>query len=84
MLLVHGDTHTNRVDKPYTGQVGELFGLDVVDGGLGDGLTSIPNITRLETFGNPVTGWTRVSVDLNRPEVVFSFEEGGPKPTGGY
>jgi len=79
VLLVHGDTHTHRIDKPYTGQVGQLFGETIADGGMGDGLYPIPNVTRMETYGNPVTRWTRVKVDTKSP-VVFSFEDGGPKP----
>ena len=77
VLLVHGDTHTHRIDKPYTGQVGQLFGEAVADGGMGDGLHPIANVTRMETYGNPVTRWTRVKVDTDSP-VVFSFEDGGP------
>lgn len=78
VLLVHGDTHTHRIDKPYTGQVGQLFGETIEDGGMGDGLHPIPNVTRMETYGNPVTRWTRVQVDP-RSSAVFSFEDGGPK-----
>ena len=77
VLIVHGDTHTHRIDKPYTGQVGQLFGEAVEDGGFGDGLHPILNVTRMETYGNPVTRWTRVRVDTSSP-AVFSFEDGSP------
>lgn len=77
VLFIHGDTHTHRIDRPYTGQVGELFGETIADGGLGDGIHPIPNVTRMETYGNPVTQWTRVTVDP-KSSVVFSFEDGGP------
>jgi hypothetical protein len=53
VLFVHGDSHTQRVDTPFT---------DV----LGNPLT---NITRLEVFGSPFVGWVKVTVDPEDPEV---------------
>lgn len=58
VLLVHGDTHQYRVDQPLThARSGERM----------------RNFTRLETFGSPLLGWVKVSVDPSRPE-LFSFE----------
>jgi len=48
VLLIHGDHHQFRVDHPLT---------------VGEGLDTLPNFTRLETFGSPRIGWVRVVVD---------------------
>jgi hypothetical protein len=48
VLLIHGDSHIQRVDHPLT------------DPATGD---TIPNFTRLETFGSPDIGWVRVVID---------------------
>lgn len=48
VLLIHGDTHLQRVDHPLRDQV------------TGDPLR---NFTRLETYGSPDIGWVRVVVD---------------------
>jgi hypothetical protein len=53
VVLVHGDTHTIRIDKPL----------------LTDAGVRIENFTRVETFGNPDAHWVRVSVDAHDPEV---------------
>jgi hypothetical protein len=47
VLLIHGDTHTWRVDQPLTGLTGD----------------ALPNFTRLETYGSPDIGWVRVVID---------------------
>lgn len=47
MLLIHGDSHTHRVDHPFLDEHGVPY----------------PNFTRLETFGSPDIGWVRVVVD---------------------
>ena len=47
ILLVHGDSHTFRVDKPLT-YVNEIH---------------YPNFTRLEVFGSPNEHWVRVVID---------------------
>lgn len=53
VLLVHGDTHTMRVDHPeWTPETGIL-----------------PNLTRLEGYGSPRVGWVEVLVDADGPEV---------------
>jgi hypothetical protein len=51
VLLVHGDTHTLRTDKPFRNKKNE----------------SIGNLTRLETYGSPTVGWVKVTVDQNDP-----------------
>ncbi len=48
VLLIHGDHHTFRVDHPLTS---------------GEGLDTLKNFTRLETFGSPDIGWVRVVID---------------------
>lgn len=60
VLVVHGDTHVFRVDKP-------LFGS-------GDG-RPIENVTRLENFGEREVHWSRVTVDPAGPE-LFTFSPG--------
>lgn len=78
VLLVHGDTHTHRVDKPFAGELGRLFAGAAADGGFGDGLDAIDNVTRLEVYGETPIRWTRVIVDTDRP-AVFAFQDGGPR-----
>lgn len=47
VVLIHGDSHTQRVDQPLRDRVGRVY----------------ENFTRLETFGSPDIGWVRVVVD---------------------
>jgi hypothetical protein len=47
VLLIHGDTHNQRVDQPLRDARGETY----------------RNFTRLESYGSPDIGWTRVVVD---------------------
>lgn len=47
VLLIHGDSHVQRVDHPLVDQTGQPY----------------PNFTRLETYGAPDIGWIRVVVD---------------------
>lgn len=62
VLLIHGDTHYFRVDKPlFSSKTKRL----------------IANLTRVETFGSPYVHWVRITVDpsdpgifLIRPEIV--------------
>ena len=54
--LVHGDSHFFRVDKPYLRR------------GANDD-TFVPNLTRIEGFGDPFHHWVRIDVDSNDPEV---------------
>ena len=53
VLLVHGDTHTQRIDQPFKDTLGNV----------------LPGITRLETFGSPVVGYVVVQVDPDDPEL---------------
>jgi len=57
LLFVHGDTHTYQVDSPFRDGQG----------------SRVENARRLETFGSPVVGWVRVSVDPNEAG-LFRFE----------
>jgi hypothetical protein len=56
VVLVHGDTHFYKVDKPLVDQA-----------------HLVPNLTRLETFGQVNVHWVKVSVDPNSRN-VFTFE----------
>jgi len=58
VVLVHGDTHTFRIDKPL---------LDKKTG------RQIENFTRVEVFGFPDTHWVRARIDPNDPD-VFDFQ----------
>jgi hypothetical protein len=53
VLLVHGDTHLQRVDTP----LGDAFGNPILE------------IMRLEAFGSPFVGWIKVTVDPDDPQV---------------
>jgi hypothetical protein len=57
VLLVHGDTHNYQVDAPFNDELG----------------VAVPNITRVETYGSPIVGWVKVSVDTADPR-LFSFQ----------
>ena len=52
VLLVHGDTHFYRADRPFRDGRGEV----------------VENLQRLETWGSPFVGWVEVRVDPSRPE----------------
>jgi hypothetical protein len=58
VLLIHGDTHWQRIDQPLHHPTTHL---------------PIANFTRLETFGYPVMGWVKVIVDSEYPR-LFRFE----------
>jgi hypothetical protein len=60
VLLVHGDTHRFRVDRP------------LVDPRSGQ---SVGNVTRLEVFGAPWNGWVRVGVDQSAPRLFEIRDE---------
>jgi hypothetical protein len=58
VILLHGDTHLFRVDKPlYSSKTNRLF----------------ENFTRVETFGWPDTHWVRITVDPADPQ-LFRFK----------
>jgi hypothetical protein len=58
ILVIHGDTHTFRVDKPMVTKKDS---------------TVIENIQRLEVPGSSDSHWVRVSIDPTRPNSFFSF-----------
>ena len=72
VVMVGGDTHTIRVDKPlttlYPGHTAAT-GSAVQPATAG---TRIQNFTRVEVFGSPDTHWVRAVVDPFDPN-VFSF-----------
>jgi hypothetical protein len=55
VLVIHGDSHTQRVDQPIT---------DPVTGG------GLRTFTRLETFGSPDIGWVYVELDTLQGRVA--------------
>lgn len=57
VLLVHGDTHSHRIDKPLRDPTTHRV---------------IDNFTRLETFGSPFMGWVKVDVSPGRTP-LFRF-----------
>lgn len=63
-LLMHGDNHYVRVDKPLFNPKTKGF---------------VSNFTRVETFGDPITGWIHVQVDPNDPD-LFTFKFRQYKP----
>jgi predicted phosphodiesterase len=69
VLLIHGDTHFQRIDQPM---------IERESGRL------VKHFTRVEAFGSPFLGWVKVTVDPARPE-LFAFEPRRyePKPREG-
>lgn len=59
VILMHGDTHFFRIDRPLTAA--------------GSGRRLL-NFTRVETFGSPDVHWVRASVHPGRDE-IFSFRD---------
>jgi hypothetical protein len=57
VLLVHGDTHNYQVDMPFLEPTG----------------VPLPNITRVETYGSPIVGWVKVTVDPGSAR-IWTFE----------
>ncbi len=57
-LLMHGDNHLVKMDKPLWDPKAKRF---------------VANFTRVETFGNPTTGWIHVKVDPKDPD-LFTFK----------
>ena len=60
VVLVHGDTHYFRVDKPLRNSTTGR---------------RIENFTRVETFGTPDVHWVRATVDYSDPN-LFVFRQG--------
>jgi hypothetical protein len=82
VVLVNGDTHTIRIDKPlttlypgHTAATGSAIQLPTAG-------TRILNFTRIEVFGPPDVHWVRAIVDPSDPN-VFSFAIEG-LPGGGH
>ncbi len=59
VVLVHGDSHHFRLDKPLSGSRSRRV---------------IENFTRVETFGDPDAHWVRVTVHPDDPN-VFTFRQ---------
>jgi len=66
VLFAHGDTHTFRADQPFRDGYGNR----------------VENVLRVETFGSPVTGWVRITVDPNDKK-LFRAEPRTETPPGG-
>lgn len=62
IVLVHGDTHYFRMDKPIV----------INDNSGGRRGSMVENFTRVELFGYPESHWVRAVVDPSDPN-VFSF-----------
>lgn len=60
VVLVHGDTHISQIDQPMRDQSGK----------------TLANLTRVETFGYPLMGWTQGIIDTENPR-LFRF---APQP----
>ncbi len=58
VLLVHGDTHWQRIDRPLRHPATKK---------------RIANFTRLETFGYPFMGWVNVTIDSEDPS-LFQYD----------
>jgi hypothetical protein len=64
VVLVHGDSHFFRIDKPLSPM--RERGKPVT--------TALENFTRLETFGSPYHHWVHVTVEADDPH-VFTFRQ---------
>lgn len=59
VILVHGDSHYFRIDKPINKADGTIF----------------TNFTRIETFGTPNVHWLRVTVEPRDPKLFEVNQE---------
>lgn len=66
VVLAHGDSHYFRVDKPILPRAD-------TSSGRADG-SRLDNLTRVESFGEPLVHWVRITVEPARPE-LFSFDQ---------
>lgn len=64
VLLLHGDTHWQRIDHPLRHPVGKA---------------TLANFTRVESFGYPFLGWVKIIIDTDVP-TLFRFETHPHKP----
>lgn len=75
VVLVHGDSHYFRIDKPLPSALPSEV-LKTPTHFVYPWESTKPrlaNFTRVETFGNPNTHWVKATIDPNSPN-VFSFE----------
>ena len=63
VVLVHGDTHRYRVDRPAL---------------IGDPPRPSPRFTRVESFGPKEARWVQADIDVADP-AVFRFHTSGPR-----
>ncbi len=70
VVYVHGDTHHFKVDKPLSIDPTVKSGNRYL---FNDNSRVIPNLTRVETFGNTNVNWVKVTVDPTSRN-VFIFE----------
>jgi hypothetical protein len=61
VLLVHGDTHRHRVDRPLRDP---------------ESAEPFANFTRVEVFGYPTMNWVRIRVGAERGRVRFEVTPG--------
>lgn len=54
VVVVHGDTHVNRIDQPMRDRAGR----------------PLANFVRVETFGSPFMGWTTGIIDSESPAPI--------------
>jgi hypothetical protein len=64
VVLVHGDSHRQQINQPLKDAQGK----------------TVPNFTRVETYGSPFMGWTKVTVDPQSKN-VFGFEPRAYSPS---
>jgi hypothetical protein len=67
VVLVHGDSHYFRIDKPYL-----LPGYPPWSGQRRPDVPTVENFTRVETFGSPNHHWVQATVEAAEPN-VFTF-----------
>jgi hypothetical protein len=61
VLVVHGDSHYFRIDKPLAGPVAP------------SGVATLENFTRVENFGSPNVHWVEIFVDRRDPNVFTAI-----------
>ena len=62
ILLMHGDNHEYRVDRPYRSPLDRR---------------AIDNVTRVQSYGSPFVNWVRITVDPLNPANPFAIRSGG-------
>jgi len=62
VLLIHGDTHHHRIDKPLIDPQSRQ---------------PLRNFTRIEVFGSPVVNWVRITVKQENGRIRFEGTAGG-------